>query len=131
MRRNSLEKYGLGLGKLIMLEEYGLIISNYETLYNYVNCIGRVIQTNPILIKRIPFKHQGRFWFFIPPPDRDTGTTIELCGVALTQSGRELLTVVDIDSANEYTQNLMDYIKIYRMQMTETASGEPQVLPPP
>lgn len=126
-----LEKYGLGLGKLIILEEYGLIISNYETPYDYVNCIGRVIQTNPILIERIPFKHQGRFWFFTQPPDRATGTRFMLYGVALTQSGRELLKVVDVDSANDYTQNLMEYIKGYRLQMIETASGEPQVLPPP
>ena len=126
--KNSLEKYGLSFGKLNILDEHGLIISNYKTWRDYVNCIGRILQPNPLLLYRIPFKYQGRFWVLIPSPDRTGGNALKLSGVALTQSGTELLKVVDVDSVNDYTQNLMDFFKKEGLQMTETASGDPQVL---
>ena len=122
--KNSLKRYGLGFGELNILDEYGLIISNYETWHDYVNCIGRTLKLNPPVLIRIPFKHQGRFWVLKSLPDCAVGSDYKLTGVRLTKSGTELLQVVDIDSVDDYTQNLREFLKKDGLQMTETASEE-------
>ncbi|MDE0300496.1 MAG: DUF2806 domain-containing protein [Candidatus Poribacteria bacterium] len=126
---NSLEKYGLGFGKLNELSEHGLIISNYTTWHDYINCIGRILPLNVPHRFRIPFNHQGRFWVLAPISGDTTVNNFKLFGVALTQSGAELLKVVDIDPVDNYTQDLIRFFNQEGLQMTESDSTEPQILP--
>lgn len=127
--KNSLEKYGLGFGKLNILNEHGLIISNYATWHDYINCIGRIIQINVPHRFRIPFKHQGRFWVLTPLSGDGAVNDLKLTGVALTQSGAELLKVVDIDPEDNYRQDLIRFFNQEGLQMTESDSGEPHISP--
>ena len=126
---NSLEKYGLGFGKLNKLNEHGLIISNYTTRRDYIECIGRILPLNVPHRLRIPFKYQGRFWVLTPLSGDAAVNDFWLSGVALTQSGAELLKVVDIDLVDNYTQDLNRFFNQEGLQMTESDSMEPQILP--
>ena len=64
---NALRKYGLGFDQLNMLNEYDLIISDYNSWCDYNLCII-MNQNNPTLL---PFQHQGKSWGLLPSPDRD------------------------------------------------------------
>ena len=58
---NALKKYGLGFGQLNLLNEYDLIISDYNSWRDYNLCM--VNKDNPALL---PFQYQGKFWALLP-----------------------------------------------------------------
>ncbi len=125
---NALRKYGLGFGNLNMLNEHGLIFSEYNSWYDIRMCIGSPLPgPTPGQVLRIPFGFQGRYWILIPTSQSILGKEFRLSGVALTQSGRELSTIVGLEPMEEYAQDLMNYFEKNKLQMTEIDGGQPQV----
>ena len=125
---NTLQKYGLGFGSLNLLNEHGLIISDYNSWYDYRICTG--IQPNheePVLL--IPFTFQGQHWALMPKKPRDTSQEFRLSGVALTRSGQELSTIVGIEPMNEYTQALVKFFETQNLRMAEVDSPHPRSIP--
>ena len=110
---NALEKYGLDFGNLNVLNEHGLVISDYDCWGDYRN-----------LVKvRIPFSFQGRNWVLLPTTERAIAQELKIHGVALTRSGRELSRIVDLAPMNEYTQALTKFFKEKNLQMIEVDSS--------
>ena len=117
LQRNELRKYGLAYSDLNQLNEYGLIISEYDSwFYDYILCVAGTDSNKP----KLPFKHQGRYWGLF------TGTELAgnevfslLLGVALSGAGRELFRIVDQDSTPQYTEDLMEYFTIQGLGMVE------------
>ena len=125
---NSLEKYGLRFDALNILNEYGLIISDYNSWFDYKVCSGIAMpDDSPRHILRIPFQHQNRYWVLLTGAERLT--ELKIHGVALTRSGRELAQVVSIDPTPQYTQDLKNYFQGLHLEMLETESGVHQVTP--
>ena len=123
---NALQKYGLDFGNLNVLNEQGLIISDYNSWRDYKMSMGIRLPEHTQGTLRIPFSFQGRYWVFSSTTERAANQEFRISGVALTQSGRELLRIVSLEPMNEYTQALMKFFQTKNLQMIEVASPLPQ-----
>ena len=120
---NALEKYGLSYDQLNLLNEYNLIISDYNSWYGYDLCIMN--KDNPVLL---PFQHQGKYWILLPSSERKDKPELRLSGVALSRVGRELFHIVDQGPMPEYTEDLMRYFAGQGLRVAETLNSNPIIL---
>ena len=127
--QNALQKYKLAYGTLNLLNEHGLIASDYNSWKDYKIGIGIPIPNDHSHMIRAPFKHQGRYWVLIPNGEWTVGREFRLNGVALTQSGKELSKVVGISAVEEFTRDLEKYFNAQGLQLVETVVTDPQVIP--
>lgn len=111
---NALAKYGLGFGQLNILNEYGLIISDYNSWISCTPCIKNEAGLVPL-----PFYHALRQWVLLPSSAWDRTQDFQLHGVSLSQAGRELFGVVDLDPMEEYTDELKKFFAGQNLRMTE------------
>ena len=123
---NALQKYGLGFGNLNVLHEHGLIIPDYNSWRDYQASIGIHLPEHTQGVLRIPFSFQGRHWIFSSTADRAANQEFRISGVALTQSGRELLRMVGLEPVNEYAQDLMKFLQTKNLRMIKVDSPLPQ-----
>ena len=123
---NSLRAYGLDFDALNVLNEHGLIISDYNSWCDYRVSIEFQVGEPPRAV-RLPFRFQDRYWVLIPTHKRDSNAEFRLSGVALTRSGRELSNVVGSEAMNEFSQALSNFFQGQNLQMTEVESGKPQI----
>ena len=123
---NALQEYGLHFGNLNVLNEHGLVISDYNSRFDYRVCVGVLLSgRNPVKM-RIPFSFQGRNWLLLPTTERAIAQELTIDGVALTRSGQELSRIVDLAPMNEYTKALTKFFKEKNLQMIEVDSSQPQ-----
>ena len=120
---NALKKYGLGFNQLNILNEYDLIISDYNSWRDYNLCI--LNPKNPILL---PFRYQGKQWILLPSPERDNKPEFKLSGVAFSRVGRELFHIVDQEPMKQYTEDLKKFFAGQNLQMVETPNPGPIIL---
>ena len=125
---NSLKAYNLNFDALNVLNEHGLIISDYNSWYDYKLSIGLGVDNRPQLI-RIPFRFQDRYWILIPTSERALNKEFRLSGVALTRSGRELSGVAGLETTDEFSQALSGFFQGKGLQMAEVGSPESQFFP--
>lgn len=113
---NSLRTYGLGFEQLLILQEYGLISTELETavkLYG-MSVIHKLEMVAPIY-------YQNETWLLVPkvPSHLFDRPEFVLEGVSFTKSGKELLSVVDIEPNDQYTEALMKHFDNLGMTMTK------------
>ena len=123
--QNALQKYGLAYDSLNILNEYGLIISDYGSYYGYDLPIGITTGGPNQQIIRIPFTFHGRFWILEPMPGFQKGAEFRVSGVALTQAGRELQRMVDPEYNQQFLQDLNEFFRKNNLQMAEIDSDAP------
>lgn len=113
--QNVLSKYGLSFSVLNVLNEHGLIISEYNSLHPiYGNCILRRTSVENL----IPFTYQGQYWILSPTKDPiNMDEEFRLSGVALTKSGMELSDIVDVEPMEEYTRDLEKFLEGKNLKM--------------
>lgn len=111
---NSLKDYELNFDQLNLLHEYGLIIPDYNSWFDYKLCV--VNENQQVLLY---FIYQNQNWGFIPINNRSNDQELRFHGVALSRSGKELLNIVDIQTDEKYTTALQEYFKSLNLQMTE------------
>ena len=118
--QNSLEAYGLGFGNLNVLNEHGLIISDYNSWFNCQMCINLPIPVDskrpPI---RIPFMFQNHSLVLIPTNQHKPSNKFKLSGVALTRAGQELSRIVDLQPMNDFEKALKVFFQKSKLQMTK------------
>ena len=124
---NALQKYGLGFLTLNVLNEYGLIISEYDSWSDMQASMG--VALNDHHVARLPVYFQGKYWVLSSTIQRDLGKEFKLSGVALTKSGQELSRAVDLEPADEYAIDLTKYFETNNLEMIEVPSWEPQIIP--
>lgn len=112
--QNALGKYGLGFGQLNVLNEYGLIVSDYNSWHNY-----RVLREDEDNLQFLLFQHQGKYWNLLPLPDQIEEQELKLSGVAFSRVGRELFRIIDQVPMEKYTKDLQKYLERQNVQMTE------------
>ena len=115
---NALSAHGLSFNVLNRLNEHGLIISDYNSWFDYQLAI-RVVAVNDQTTVRLPFSLQGRKWILVPHVDRKQAKEHKLTGVALTTSGRELARVVELEPGGSFVQELQRYFLRDKLQMLE------------
>ena len=112
--QNALSKYGLSFDQLNVLNEYGLIISDYNSWHSY-----NVYRGNEDDLKFLLFQHQRKYWNLLPLPEEVKNQQFKLRGVALTRTGRELFRIIDQEPMAEYTKDLKNFLERQNVQMTE------------
>ena len=115
--QNALKKYGLPFSKLNTLNEYGLIIPEYDSGTDYQ--VSIVDQNHRVLA---PFQYQGQYWGLQPSLEREQSEEFRLSGVALSRVGRELFRIVDHEPAPEYTEDLKEFFAEQNLNMIEVNS---------
>ena len=108
----GLSNYALGYRELLELEEYGLIVSDVNSTMNYEDSV--VYSERPHDVTLILYQNQ--YWRIVP---ENVGKShpLMITGVALTQLGRELFTVVDQVENSTYTAALHQYFQKMKMKM--------------
>lgn len=109
---NSLQAYGLGFEALNCLQEYGLIISDYNSYMDYRMA---VVYSGKI---GLPMTYQNKSWALFPKVASPVPQELRVDGVALSRSGKELLSIVDIEPNEQYTVVLKDFFDQKGMAMT-------------
>ncbi|HEX8279725.1 MAG TPA: DUF2806 domain-containing protein [Segetibacter sp.] len=102
--QNSLREFGLGFDKLNILQEYGLIISDYNSYFDYKLSI--VNKGNRVLL---PLIYQNTKMALLTTVERSEEAPLNLHGVALSGAGKELLGIVDVEHDEKYTSALVKY----------------------
>ncbi len=123
---NALRQHGLGFGQLNVLNEHGLIISDYNSWFDYRASIGLQRSQAKTGMIVIPFSFQGRYWILSPTTERDPDQEFRLSGVALTRSGRELRSVVDLEPMEDYAQAFVRFLQAGKLQVTEVEDSQPR-----
>ena len=99
---NSLQKYGFGFGSLNVLQEHGLIISDYNSYYDYQ---ASIIEDAHVAL---PFAFMNNYWGFMLKNNKPKNE-IRVHGVALSESGKELSQIVSTKNDNNYAADLTAY----------------------
>ena len=123
---NALKEYGLDFDTLNLLNEHGLIISEYNSWREYTPCVA--LQVAGQLVACIPFGHQGTHWILRPTSNERVGETLRIQGVALTKSGKELFRIVKLEPMKKYTKVLTQFLEGKGFRMVETGDGAPRLI---
>lgn len=117
---NSLKTYGLPFSLLTLLNEYGLIISDFNSWKDYQACVGVTfpIREGETRTVRLPLIYQGALWVLLPASGRKPSTQFKVHGVALTQTGQELSKVIEMETTEAYTRALREYFGKNKLEMT-------------
>ena len=121
---NSLKEYGLNFNNLNVLNEHGLIISEYDSLVSYSVSAGISIPGTPERKGHLPFLYQRQNWILVPTNGYDEGAELNLNGVVLTRAGRQLSAVVECNPVNKYTRDLQEYFEEKRLKMSRVDSSD-------
>jgi hypothetical protein len=117
--QNALQNYGLSFANLNILEEYGLIIPDFNSYMSYMSAIAR---NNTI---GLAVKYGNTYWGFVPintndwPIEKD----LRIHGVRLSNSGKELLKIVEIEHHEQYTSALNSYFLSLGLQLTVVSNS--------
>ena len=125
---NALRDYGLDFRNLNVLNEHGLIISDYNSWHDTQGFIGIASGGVSPSFVRIPFHFQSKYWILIATTQRELGKEFRLSGVALTKSGQELSKIIDLEPVDQYALDLQEYFAKNKLKMVEVASWEPQLI---
>ena len=124
---NELQGYGLDFGALNILNEHGLIISDYNSWYDYRMSIGVPAGREKQFI-RIPFSFQNDFWVLETVSESRPDNEFRISGIALTRAGQELFRVVELEPNSEYAAALKGFFEKHSLRMVEVETMQPQLL---
>lgn len=103
---NALAPYGITFAALNALNEAGLVIADYKSYMDYSSAIPRSVEGKDLPQIVAPLVYQGRTHALLPQEGKSPPSSVRVHGVALSRSGRELLSVVDPEEVSEYTAAL-------------------------
>lgn len=103
---NSLKKYGFAFDNLNVLQEYGLIISDYNSYMNYMPCV--VNEQNSV---GLTVKLSEEHFAFLPTDRNKYDKNVKLNGVAFSKSGKELYNIIPKDADPIYKADLETFLE--------------------
>jgi hypothetical protein len=119
---NSLQAYGLSFDNLNILQEYGLIISDYNSYIDYRPAVAQARQVG------LPMTYQKARWALVPkvvdPLPATPPSEFQVHGVAFSRSAKELLSIVDFESNEQYTTALKDFFDKRGMTLTPVVDAK-------
>jgi hypothetical protein len=104
--QNSLIEYGLQFETLNILQEHGLIISDYNSFMDYRPAIARGNKVT------VPFVFENKQFAFVPkvPGDWPLEKAFKIHGVGFSASGKELMGIVQIEEDEKYSAEFLKFI---------------------
>ena len=123
---NALREYGLDFSILNLLNEHGLIISDYNSWWEFTPCVALTGDATQAVC--LPLRYQGRYWILKPTSKGKVGKKLKVHGVALTQSGRELFTIVEVDSIEKYSRGLVQFFQKRGFRMIGVDGRGPRIV---
>ena len=119
---NSLKSYGFSFDALNRLNENGLIISDYNSWFDYrISIVHRGEENSSLPL--LWFDFQGSRWILVSAVPRDPNEEFRLSGVALTQSGKELSKVVDLEPMTQFRTDLVAFFERKNLGMNQVLEG--------
>lgn len=116
---NSLSEYGISYNVLSMLEEHGLISSDFDSNISYSFCIAeKSIDFGPV------FSFGNRNYKLIPTDLDRYPKDLRLRGVALTKAGKELFGIISPIDVEDYRKALFGYFEQLHLKLEEVTSKE-------
>ena len=119
--KNCLGDVGLSFDVLTSLTENGLVHPDYSCRMPYgplhENNLGVSLPPN----LQLPFLHQGHKWVLLGTTDSAKKKAVLVIGAAFTQAGRELLSVVELESMPHFTERLRDYFSNSNYNMRQVS----------
>lgn len=111
---NSLIAYGLNFDALNTLQEYGLIIPDYNSHMDYRVAIAQDQRV------AVPLIYENSRWGLVPKSSETTlfSSPFSLHGVALSKVGKELLSIVNLEPNEQYSRDLRNFFEKLGMQLT-------------
>ena len=76
----------------------------------------------------ISLTYQEKHWILMPVSTAGIGKELKINGVALTQSGRELFSIVNVEPLNNYSKALARFLEGKGFRMIEVGGGEPRIV---
>ena len=127
---NALEEYGLDFDTLNLLNEHGLVISVYNSQLTFAPCLAppAILPGLEQQAICIPLSYQGKHWILMPISNDKIGKKLRIGGVALTQSGKELFRIVQVEPIDNYSKALAQFFEGKGLRMIEVADGNPRVV---
>ena len=119
---NSLKEYGLVFDYLNVLNEHGLIISDYNSWFDYSFSTGFPLPGTSKRKGYFPFRYQRHNWILVPTNGHKEAA-LKLHGVALTRAGRQLSRVVECAPMNEYTRDLHKFFEKKGLMMSRNENS--------
>ncbi|MGP6427739.1 DUF2806 domain-containing protein [Pseudomonas pharyngis] len=110
---DPLGPWGISYSKLLLLQEYGLIVSEMKTQMDYSYSICKKGT------KVYPFSFQGKKWVLDPAAERESTKKLWLIGPSLSAAGKELLKVVDVVPHAKYSASLRGFLTVNGLSMRE------------
>ena len=111
---NSLTKYGLSFDSLNVLQEYGLIISDFNSYMDYTPCV--VGEENTVAHA---FKFSNQHFAFLPT-DRDKyDKNMKFHGVGFSKSGKELYNIIPVEENTTYIADFDAFLEKRFLKLTE------------
>lgn len=102
---NSLSKYGLSYDNLNVLQEYGLIISDYNSYMPYAYSILK--ENNSV---ELATKFVNDYYAFLPTDREKYDKTLKLIGISFTESGKELFNIVPKEINYNYKTDFEQFL---------------------
>ena len=101
---NSLATYGMPYSACVILQEYGLVVSDLSGYCDYQSSqqVDGMVQ--------LPLTHQNQSWVLVKNQGQSR-SEIRLEGMQFSVSGRELLSIVDLQPVPEYTQAMNTFLR--------------------
>ena len=112
---NALRKYGLGFGELNVLQEYDLIIADYNSWMDY-----KFSTPGGTSASVLGLSYQNELLELFPMEGKRPLRKLRLHGVTLSYAGRELLNVVDIEPIESYSSDLVGFFAQKGLKMVPT-----------
>jgi len=102
--QNSLAPYGLSYSACIILQEYGLVVSDLDGYGDYQ--AAQLVDGQVLL----PLTHQNESWVLMKPQGQQR-SEMRFEGMQFSASGRELLQIVEQHPVPQYTEALKMYLR--------------------
>ena len=126
--RNSLKQFGLDYNTLNVLNEYGLIVPEYDSSLQHKVLTHVSKSDGSFQSTSLAFRFQGHSWILIPTDQQQGEQSIDLGGILLTRSGMELAKVIELVDMPEYHKAVDDFFQQNGFRMVEVSPQTLQAL---
>ena len=115
--QNSLAAYGMPYGACVILQEYGLVVSDLSGYSDYQST--QLVDRTVLL----PLTHQNEHWV-LATQQGQARSEIRLEGMQFTASGCELLSIVELQPVPEYTEAMTTFLRSqFQVELTKIVNA--------